>query len=409
MGMFKQVSTNTLFQVFGRLVTSGTSFVATIAIARAFGVSAYGDLAKITSFVGLFYILPDFGLNAIYLQLTSKKEKFTELLSLRMLLGIIGIIVISSAVWFLPYSVSSGYSPLVKTGILIFSLTLFTEGIANSSAAIFQKKLSYSLATVANVVGSIVFLLGVGVSILFSFSILGIIVSYIVSGIIKALLGVLLSGEKVANGTIDMSFFRPLLLQTLPITAMLVINLLYFRVDMFLLAILKPTQDVAVYDLAYRFFDFLIALPLFLSNSLYPHLLAWGKNYRIVIRKLILSLVVFFAIGCVVSMPVIFFSPLLRLIKPEFIHSSFALTLLTFSLPIFFATSILQWTLIAQKKQKFLLWVYVLSLVVNIVLNLVFIPQYSYVASAIITGVSEGFVLVSLLAYSLVVLPKSSL
>lgn len=406
--MFKQVSTNTLFQLVGRIVTSGTSFVATIAIARAFGISAYGDLAKITSFVGLFYILPDFGLNAIYLQLTSKKEKFTELLSLRLLLGVIGIIAIGSIVWFLPYSLSSGYSPLVKIGILIFSLTLFTEGIANSTAAIFQKKLSYSLATVANVAGSIVFLLGVGFSVLFSFSIFGIILSYIVSGIIKAFLGVLLSGEKIASETIDMTFFRPLLLQTLPITIMLIINLLYFRVDMVLLSFLKPTQDVAVYDLAYRFFDFLIALPLFLSNSLYPHLLAWGKNYRTVIRKLIFSVVVFFGIGCVVSLPVILFSPLLRFIKPEFIHSSFALTLLTLSLPIFFATSILQWVLIAQKKQKFLLWVYAFSLLINIALNLVFIPQYSYVASAIITGVSEGFVLVSLLAYSFWIFQKKN-
>jgi O-antigen/teichoic acid export membrane protein len=66
-------------------------------------------------------------------------------------------------------------------------------------------------------------------------------------------------------------------------------------------------------------------------------------------------------------------------------------------LPFFFTTSFMQWILIALGKQKYLMIVYLLSTILNIVLNIIFIPQYSYVACAIITLVSEALVFLFLL------------
>jgi O-antigen/teichoic acid export membrane protein len=177
---------------------------------------------------------------------------------------------------------------------------------------------------------------------------------------------------------------------------MLVFNLVYFRVDTILLSLLKTSNDVGVYGLSYKFFDFLIALPLFLSNSLYPFLLANKKNTRKFFLLVWNYLLIFAITGVFLIIPFLFLSPVFTFIRNDYVLSVLPFNLLLFSLPIFFVTSLLQWTLITLGKQKFLMWVYFASTIINIILNLIFIPQYSYIASAIITGVTELLVMIIL-------------
>ena len=51
------------------------------------------------------------------------------------------------------------------------------------------------------------------------------------------------------------------------------------------------------------------------------------------------------------------------------------------------------WILIAARKQHALVYIYGGSMVFNIALNMVFIPQYGYMAAAWITVASEALVL----------------
>lgn len=59
---------NTLYQIFTKFLTSGVGFLTTLLIARYVGVDGYGAFTQVTAYVALFYLIVDFGLNAIYLQ-----------------------------------------------------------------------------------------------------------------------------------------------------------------------------------------------------------------------------------------------------------------------------------------------------------------------------------------------------
>jgi len=158
-----------------------------------------------------------------------------------------------------------------------------------------------------------------------------------------------------------------------------------------------PTKDVGIYGLSYKFFDFLIALPLFLSNAIYPFLIKAkqdGKGFLSLTRNYFF---VFFAASFIVMIPFWFISPLFILIKTDFANSIVPFRILLLSLPFFFTTSFLQWVLITLGKQKYLMYVYLFSTILNIVLNVIFIPQFSYLASATITLVSEALVFVLLI------------
>jgi O-antigen/teichoic acid export membrane protein len=66
------------------------------------------------------------------------------------------------------------------------------------------------------------------------------------------------------------------------------------------------------------------------------------------------------------------------------------------------------WVLIAEKKQKLLLGIYGISMIINICLNYFFIPVYGYMAAAWITVGSEALVL-SMSGISVVYLLKKNI
>lgn len=396
MAFYQKLAAHTVYQIIARIASSGASFLITILIARHFGVASYGDYAKVTAFVTIFYLLADFGLNAIFLQKTDVTQRFKELFYTRLLLSIGLVVVVNFFAFILPYNpiTQIGFSPLVRMGISLFSLTIICEAILYSAFAVFQRRMIYERFMWATSIGSVISLVSVGCFILIGLPLVWVFVGLLFGAIVEAGFSILFSEEKLFPVKVHVPFVRVLMKETIPVAFMLLFNLIYFRVDMLLLALFRPSTDVGFYDISYRVFDFLIALPLFLSNVLYPKLINDEKNKRNTISKQLQYSLMFVIFGALVVIPFWFGSPLLfYVVKPSLLPATVPLRILLLSLPVFFVTSILQWLLLSKKQQKFLAAVYFFLTVVNVLLNLLFIPQYGYIASAIITGVCEAGVL----------------
>ena len=395
MASYKKIAANTFFQIIARVLTSGTSFLFTILIARRLGVSGYGDFAKITAFVSLFYLFIDLGLNAIFLQKEDNKYRFKELFYGRLLFSFACIVVVNTLAYLLPYNPIThiGYSPFVRLGIFLFSLTLFTEGITYTASAVFQREHSYRSLTNASLISSLITLLCLLFVLTTHQGLLVILGIFVVGSFVKAFLSLFLTREKIRPFLIDREFIRRLVQEAFPVTLVLIFNLIYFRIDMLLIGIMKPSSDVEIYNLAYSFFDSFLTIPLFLSNALYPTLLRDEKERRHSPAMLIKYAGIFVCCSFAIIILGWLLSPLLSLIRPDFVPAIIPLRIFLVSLPLFFITNIFQWLLIAKKQQKFLVKVYFIAMVINIIANIIFIPHYSYIASAIITGLSEGIVL----------------
>ena len=85
---------------------------------------------------------------------------------------------------------------------------------------------------------------------------------------------------------------------------------------------------------------------------------------------------------------------------PEFVESVQALRLLLLGLPIFYLSALFLWLLITLGKQRQIPLIYAVGAVVNVVLNLILIPRYSFHASAVITWTSELLILILLVFFS---------
>lgn len=395
----KTIFKNTTFQFVSRLITSSSSFLILLMVGALFGTQGYGSLTAIIAIVSLFYLIVDFGCNPFYLQEEETPYQFRSLLYSRLVVAVLIMILLFIFVLIIPFnqSLSQIYSSTERIGLLIFSFMLLANALLYSATALFQKKLSYQNLTRAQFIGSLCALVIAGICFVTKAPLLYFLFSLVVGGLISGIISVLSTKEKLIPITIEFSFTKDLVKKSLPYFLMLFINMLYFSVDTILLSVLMTKQAVGVYGLSYQVFEFLIAIPLFLSNSIYPILLSLQKNNRISTTHIVRYSLLYGGLSVGVGIVAWVAAPLVVYIKSDFNASILPLRILLLSLPFFFLTSFFQWILITYKQQLFLLWVYAGSLILNVMLNVIFIPQYSYVASAVITGVGELVVLLVLI------------
>ncbi len=403
----RTVSFNTFFQFLVRVIGSGTNLIATLIIASFLGYETIGSFIKVVEYVAIFYLLVDFGLNPVFQKLYVKRvdSSLGNLVILRLLIVGVLVPIISFSTLLIPQKgiVGGGYSTMEKYAIAIYALSLFSSALNMSWQALLQQKLANKLTVPTAFIASTVFLVTIFfaakqanffllfVAFLFSSTVYTIF-TYL---LIRKRFSIRLTANKVGI------FSKRMLLASWPLGLVLFINLLYVKVDIILLSLFKQNVEVGIYGISYRFFDVAVAIPAFLANSTYPLLLGIMENrksYLLLFKKYL----VFYALASIIiTLLAVGFSPIIILFRREFTLSVLPLQILLFSLPFFFLTSLLQWHFLIRGKVKMLIPLYSGVLLLNIILNILFVPIYSYIASAVITGFCEAIVFIVLMCYFL--------
>jgi len=405
MTMKQKVIINTAVQFGGRLLTSFIGFLVTVLLARYLGAQGYGVYSKMYALASFFYLVADFGLNAVYIREHKDNLTFFSLLNtLRTLF--FGISLALIGIFFLATGNRIFSDNWEKLAVLLFSPTILFFGYYTSLNAVFQIHLRYELSVFAAIIGG-----AVG---------LGLVLISLPYGL-NAIIGALVVGYGVtvvvayglARRIATFHFFPTLqriydpeykkhalafLRTSAPLGVMLFLNTMYARADVFVLSAYTSNAQVGIYQLAYKFFEFPLAFAAFFANAVFPHYVEqYAQNRNHFWRVFKRATVALAATSIVFTVGAWFGAPLLSYVKSDYASSTLPLQILSLSYPIFFLTSALSWLAFLQGKEKSLVWVYGISFLVNIAANMVFVPRYSYIASSWITVAGEVGVLGMLL------------
>jgi len=398
MSLPKKIGYNTFCQLFGKAVSALSTFLVLGLVARRFGEAGTGEFTLVLSYTALFYLISDFGLNAVTVKkMVAKKEKapfyFQNLLGLRIVFGLFLILTALFISRFLPYSKT------FKLGVILTSLTILTQSIFTTSNALFQSRLRYDLSVLASLFGSLVTVFLAFVFTYQKLPLINLLVAYPLGGAVMATISLFTINylQFSIHPLFDFRFWRTLVFATLPLALTLIVDLLHFKIDTFILAYFRPITEVGVYNLAYKIFENILVFPIFFVNSIYPLLIEdhmqGVQKLRLSIKKslfFLLTVSVLSSLCCVLCSPFI-----IRLLAGKgFSGSVLTLRILSFSLPAFFTTCLLMWVLITLGKQWLLFKIYFLAMILDLISNLLFIPKYGFLAAAVTTGVTEGLVLI---------------
>ena len=202
-----------------------------------------------------------------------------------------------------------------------------------------------------------------------------------------------------------------LLIGSLPLGLMFIFSQINFKADAILLSVLRiplkiglnNIESVAVYSLPYKIFEVALVLPTFFMNSIYPIFvtkLIHGKNdFRLAFSG---TLKYMLGLGLVTSIAMYVSAPLVVNILggTQFIQSVEVLKILSLGLFIFFLTQPIAYLIVTLDKQRYLPPIYLVSAIFNVTANLIFIPKYSFYASAYITWISEALILAMLIVFA---------
>lgn len=418
MSSWKKIAANTIYQLIGRgmAIIIGIAIVALIT--RSLGTAGYGVYVLATTIPALFFLLTDFGLNAVYLREVAKDDrhlkKFGSLLGLRLTFSLLFFSLAASYVLFF-----SPYPPLVKGGITLGLLAIFAQSIFTSLNALFQHNLRYNLSVLAEFISWIlelslvvlIFFLGLG----FLFFVGAWVLSFFAAAGFAFLLSFKLKEGpiirlwrrrrflSVAKGSYfwDSAWAKRLITSAFPLGLMLVFAQINGKADVFLLSLLDQPESLGIYGLAYKVFENLLFAPLFFVNALYPVML---KDHQLSLQalwdRLGKGVLIMLAAGFVFTLLAFLFAPLAVFILggESFSSSILVLQLLSFGLPLFFVSVPLQWFLITVGKEKILPLIYGLAAFSNVAINSIFIPKFSYLASIFATLFSEALIFILLLS-----------
>lgn len=390
--MLKKPIINTLIQVVAKGIMILLSLVTTAILTRKLGVKIYGDYMLITSIFLLFDSLADFGTKVIGVREASRledeerKNTYFQIAWFRLitslLAGLLGLVLIFF--W-------SGLKEVRVEALMALMMIGFTA-TAGSLEIIFQTEMKMERKVLVDILFPLIFL----ATLIWwnnSINLMWVMLVYLLARVIS--LGVGIGVVKKMLGEInfklrDVSFWKKFLKESWPMGVYMILFSGYDRaVDSALIKQFIGVEQLAFYALAYKIYGNLIQPAYFLVNSIFPLMSDQKTNKKSLFWR---SLELMMA-GVLLVFPLIF------ILAPWIINvlagSSFGpsvtiLRILLVAMVFAYISHLVGFTMIARGGQKQILKIGVVSLVINVVGNLMTIPSFGIVGAAWMTVVTEA-------------------
>ena len=397
---FKSVSVTLVF----RVVAVGLGVVNAIVLARLFGPAGRGVLTVVESLNGLLMVFAGqwlYNSNSIY---AARDPRNVAPLARNSFVysGIAGTVVALGVVYLYRQFDGLGLGNISMTYLVIALASIPAQFFNNACLGLLlgqKKTLVFNLLMLSQTVS---YLFAIGIMFLVARSELAILLT-IMTGIHFLLSAGLLLYYRHSIGfwpsfSIDWSLFQ----QSFQIGAKLFLtgfaSYLVVRSDVFLVNFYKGEYQVGIYAVAVRLLDLLLILPNTVAVILLPHLSSeknLQKRHTDTLRFARLTVLAFIGLSVVVLVAAPHAIPLL--FGKEFEASYFPLALLLPGLVFLAVQMVLVQNLWAMGPPRGVVIMWLLGAVVNIALNLVWIPNSGYIGAALSSSVTYSLVAIGII------------
>ncbi len=402
----QRVAKNSLAPILLNLFNRMIDFALAALMLRILGPADAGDYYYAIVIFGWFDILTNFGLN-VYLTREVARERaqanryLFNTTAMRLLLSGLGIPALIAFLALRQGLVVPQLNAATLWAIGLLYLGLIPNSISTGLSALFYayERAEYPAAIqtfsalLKATLGAAVLLAGWGIVGLAGAS---VVISSITLGVLA-----ILSIRYFFRPTwqLDRSLFPDMLRESWPLMLNHLLASLFFKIDVVVLEALKGSAIVGWYSTAYKFLDALNVIPAMFTMAVFPIVSRQAReDPTALVRfyKLSVKLLVTLALPIAILTTLSARELVLVLGDQAFLpHSMIALQVMIWSIPIGWINSLTNYVLIAMNRQRYLTRAFVIGLSFNLLTNLLFIPQYGYIASAITTICSELVLLIA--------------
>ncbi|RJQ38905.1 flippase [Candidatus Microgenomates bacterium] len=392
-----KIFVNTYYQVIGKVVTSLFGFVSTYYLTRYLGGIKFSEYSFIFTFIGFAAIFADLGFGSLitrnFATKVKSEESISDFFTLRLILSIIVSLFSILLIIFLPYTNT------IKIGVAIASFYNISSLLSSIFWAVFQANLDFRKVVISQIVNSVVFfvllIIGMRLNLFFEF----FLFANVVASFAALVISIKLNNSGFNLIEINIKKFKKILYKVLPFAGGFIVSVAYFKIDSILLSFyynpsFKP--DVGLYAISYRFFEVVLVFGGFFTQTLYPFFSKniSSENFSKNVKK-------YFKYSLAISILSTIF--LYFLAKPlvltlggdKFIASYPSLQILSFAGGVTILSGFFLSIALSGFKEVLLFKFSIIALLINVFLNLLIIPKYSFIGASWTTLITQSFILIA--------------
>ena len=406
----QKVAFNTIIQIVGKIIVTAISLITVASLTRYLGVTGFGEYTTIFAFVSFWAVIADFGFFWVLLRELSKPDcnkddVFNYIFSLKIIFCLVIFLVSGLSGFLIPQ-----YSWNIKIGIAIISASWVWMSFNTTYVALFQSQLEMYKATISEIIGRLFILAGVILSVKNNYSFQIILYTYVLGNFINYLAS-LAFGQGIIKYKFkyDLKYWKFVLIEGFPLAMLSIIGVLHSKIDAVLLSIFKGSLDVGIYGVPYKILEIIILVPTIFIGNTFPiinkYFHAKDPRMDLAIQKSF-NFLVMLAFPTVAGL-IILAWPIINLVAgSEYLTTSDVtiqginfpapriLPILAISIGFSFILNIFSSLLVVMGKQYKQLVPMLVITIINIILNVIFIQYYSYVAASIVNTFTNMLMLI---------------
>ncbi|HTX61482.1 MAG TPA: flippase [Methanobacterium sp.] len=401
----KKIARNTLMVFISQVIYYILTFFTVIYTARYLGAEGFGILSLALSITSIFAMFIDMGLSTYMVREVSrdksKAETFIPNIALmRLILSLITVFLIILMVNLI------NYSGTVKLVIYILTVSIIINGISGIFSYVFQANEKMEFLAVSTIILSGSMLLGTLLGVYSQLNLFYFAYLYIISNglVFIFILTSYIWKFHIPHIKINFNIWKPTLREAWPFGVAAMSGLLYTYIDSILLSIFQNSTVVGWYSAAYRLMLVVLFIPITLNTVLFPVMSPLFKSstesLKLINERYFKYMII---IGLPLGLGTTFLAEkiILLVYGADYTNSIISLQILIWTMVFTFIGASFVQVLQSINKQLIITKIAVVCVFINIILNLILIPGFSFVGASVATVLTE-IVLVGYTIYATV-------
>jgi len=395
----RRIAKNTIALFTAQIVVALLTIVLTIFIARYLGDVIFGKYSFAIAFTAFFVIFSKLGYETLLVREVAKdrssaKEYMNNILGIRLILSLIIFVFIIITINLMNYPNDT------KLVVYLFGFYYILESLSEIYKVAFRAFQIMEYEAITKIIANII-RVSLSIIVLFlGYGLIEIALIFILSGIFDIIFSIIVCNKKVVKSkpSISLKFFKETLRIVLPLSMITIFSLIYVRADTIMLSILKGDEVVGWYNAAYQLVLGFKPIPHLFMTALFPlmsfYYVSSKDSLKMMYEK---SFKYLFILGLPLAVGITLVADKIIIIffEMEFFNSIIALQILSWDILFLFLSMCLSFVLVSMNKQTPMAIFAGFSALINVVINLLLIPSYSYVGAAVATIASEAFLFIA--------------
>ena len=407
MTTIQRIAKNTVVLLVANIVSKVLSFFYIMYTARYLGAEGFGILSFALAFTGIFSVFTNLGLG----QLTIREVARDKSLAPKYLANIstMKIFLVSVTFGLIAIVINLlGYPDQTIKVVYLITLSIIFSAFNGMFYSIFQAFEKMEYQSLGQILNSVLMLCGVLFAIKYGFSVIGFASLYFMVNIIILGYSFTILRWRFSNPNlnwssqkieIDWSFWKSTIKEALPFGLTGIFIMIYYWIDSVMLSLIKGNLEVGWYNVAYRLNLIPLIIPGIFNSVMFPVMAKYFISSKVHLNQIYqryFKYMVIFSIPIGVGISFLSERIILLIFGEEYIPSIIALQILIWSSVFIFMGAAFGRLIESLNKQIIGTKIAGSCAILNIILNLLLIPRYSFIGASVATVITGFTVLVVL-------------